>query len=144
LNDCDRVTGQCKCLPNVIGLNCEKCLSGWWNLESIYGCTSKCECDTTGTINNSSFCDIQKGTCNCLSSRRGQKCDQEQELINITIFGDETNKLPSQKILFTNIMQQMHSSSSIKTSMKMGYNTKMRETSRIIIWWIIWMCIYCY
>lgn len=41
---CQRATGQCQCLPNVIGLTCDHCAPNYWNLASGRGCET-CNCD---------------------------------------------------------------------------------------------------
>lgn len=41
---CQRATGQCQCLPNVIGLTCDHCAPNYWNLASGHGCEF-CNCD---------------------------------------------------------------------------------------------------
>ena len=46
--ECDRETGQCPCLPNVIGQKCDACAAGFWNITSQMGCSS-CGCDPTGS-----------------------------------------------------------------------------------------------
>ena len=45
---CNYETGQCKCLPNVIGTQCDKCADGFWNLGSGVGC-EKCDCCGEGS-----------------------------------------------------------------------------------------------
>lgn len=46
---CDRVNGQCPCLPNVIGQDCSQCAPAHWNLASGVGCEA-CSCDPTGSL----------------------------------------------------------------------------------------------
>lgn len=41
---CQRATGQCQCLPHVIGLTCDHCAPNFWNLASGRGCET-CNCD---------------------------------------------------------------------------------------------------
>lgn len=45
---CDRVSGQCPCLPNVIGLNCDQCTANHWKIASGVGC-ELCLCDPIGS-----------------------------------------------------------------------------------------------
>ena len=47
--NCDRVTGQCPCLPNVIGIKCDRCAPNHWNLQSRTGC-EPCNCDPQGSF----------------------------------------------------------------------------------------------
>uniref|UniRef100_A0A914ULJ9 Uncharacterized protein n=1 Tax=Plectus sambesii TaxID=2011161 RepID=A0A914ULJ9_9BILA len=47
--ECDRVSGQCPCLPNVIGLQCDQCAANHYDLASGKGC-SACACDVNGVI----------------------------------------------------------------------------------------------
>jgi len=46
--DCDRVTGKCNCLPNVIGDNCDNCEANHWGLARGTGCDA-CDCDPVGS-----------------------------------------------------------------------------------------------
>uniref|UniRef100_A0A8C2ICI1 Laminin, beta 2 (laminin S) n=1 Tax=Cyprinus carpio TaxID=7962 RepID=A0A8C2ICI1_CYPCA len=41
---CQRATGQCQCLPHVIGQTCDHCAPNYWNLASGRGC-EPCGCD---------------------------------------------------------------------------------------------------
>lgn len=54
---CNYETGQCKCLSNVIGIQCDKCADGFWNLGSGKGC-QKCDCCGEGST---------QATCNQVS-----------------------------------------------------------------------------
>lgn len=49
---CQRATGQCQCLPNVIGLACDHCAPNHWNLASGRGCES-CGCDPNNSVTSS-------------------------------------------------------------------------------------------
>lgn len=42
-NVCNKLGGQCECLPNVVGRQCEMCDPVSWGLEDKRGCTCKCE-----------------------------------------------------------------------------------------------------
>ena len=48
IDTCNHETGQCKCLPNVIGTQCDKCADGFWDLGSGEGC-KKCDCCGEGS-----------------------------------------------------------------------------------------------
>lgn len=47
--DCDRVTGQCPCLPNVIGQKCDMSAPGYYNMTEGKG-SEPCNCDPDGAI----------------------------------------------------------------------------------------------
>lgn len=49
---CQRTTGQCQCLPNVIGLTCDHCAPNHWNLASRNGC-EPCGCDPNNSVTSS-------------------------------------------------------------------------------------------
>lgn len=49
---CQRATGQCQCLPNVVGLTCDHCAPNHWNLASGKGCES-CGCDPHNSVTSS-------------------------------------------------------------------------------------------
>lgn len=77
LPQCNPITGKCKCKPNVVGHNCEKCRDGFWNLNSRVGCED-CNCDPIGSIDNN--CDEETGQCHCREGIFGKRCDQLQPL----------------------------------------------------------------
>ncbi|CAH2312786.1 Hypothetical predicted protein [Pelobates cultripes] len=69
---CDKIGGQCKCKPNVIGQRCDQCAPGTYGFGP-YGC-SKCDCHPQGSI--SRFCNPFTGQCQCHSNMFGRQCDQ--------------------------------------------------------------------
>ncbi|CAF0857038.1 unnamed protein product [Brachionus calyciflorus] len=73
--NCDQTTGQCVCLANVIGKQCDQCKQDYYGLASGEGC-SYCNCDTDGTIDNSTACNIFTGQCDCIDSRGGKTCSE--------------------------------------------------------------------
>lgn len=54
---CDDKTGQCNCLPDVDGLQCDRCVEGYWNLPSGKGC-QRCDCCEEGS--EKTMCDQVK------------------------------------------------------------------------------------
>lgn len=55
LCDCDRVSGQCQCLPGVEGHQCDRCAPDTWNINSGKGC-QPCQCHPQHSY--SSSCDL--------------------------------------------------------------------------------------
>lgn len=45
---CDKSTGQCQCLNNVIGQKCDACSENHWKIASGKGCEA-CDCDPLGS-----------------------------------------------------------------------------------------------
>lgn len=93
--NCDQTTGQCFCLPNVIGKHCDQCKEDYYGLASGEGC-SYCNCDTDGTINNSTSCDVFTGQCDCIESRGGRTCSE----CSYGHWGDPKKECKSNKKIF--------------------------------------------
>ncbi|OAD54662.1 Laminin subunit beta-1 [Eufriesea mexicana] len=72
---CDHRTGQCPCLPHVIGLLCDTCEENHWRIASGQGC-DPCECDAVGSI--SDRCNPFDGTCECKPGFGGRRCNECQ------------------------------------------------------------------
>ncbi|XP_072335979.1 laminin subunit beta-3-like [Scyliorhinus torazame] len=68
---CNPITGQCNCLPNVIGSNCDRCAEGYWNLRRGIGC-EPCSCDSKNSF--SQRCDAVTGQCPCRNTNTGRTC----------------------------------------------------------------------
>ncbi|XP_054633682.1 laminin subunit beta-2 isoform X1 [Dunckerocampus dactyliophorus] len=73
---CQRSTGQCQCLPNVIGQTCDHCAPGHWNLASGKGC-EQCGCDPHNSF--TSLCNEFSGQCQCRDGFGGKTCTDCQE-----------------------------------------------------------------
>ncbi|XP_018430557.1 PREDICTED: laminin subunit beta-4-like, partial [Nanorana parkeri] len=73
---CDRTTGQCPCLPNVIGIMCDTCAPGYWDYSGGKGCRP-CSCYLSNSLGNQ--CNQFTGQCICKPKYKGKKCDQCQE-----------------------------------------------------------------
>uniref|UniRef100_UPI00398E76A6 laminin subunit beta-3-like n=1 Tax=Pristiophorus japonicus TaxID=55135 RepID=UPI00398E76A6 len=68
---CNQATGQCNCLPKVIGPNCDRCAEGHWNLRRGVGCEA-CSCDSRNSY--SQRCDEVTGQCPCRTANGGRTC----------------------------------------------------------------------
>nr|XP_033815617.1 laminin subunit beta-4 isoform X2 [Geotrypetes seraphini] len=72
---CDQ-TGQCPCLPNIIGLSCDQCASGYWNMAAGTGC-QPCDCDLKNSQGNQ--CNQFTGQCPCKGGFAGKQCSECEE-----------------------------------------------------------------
>ncbi|KAM9320217.1 laminin subunit beta-3 [Gastrophryne carolinensis] len=70
---CDTETGQCRCLPNVIGRRCDQCATHHWNLVSGRGC-QRCGCHPTNSYNLQ--CNQVTGQCLCRDGFGGKFCTE--------------------------------------------------------------------
>uniref|UniRef100_F6YTR2 Laminin subunit beta 4 n=1 Tax=Monodelphis domestica TaxID=13616 RepID=F6YTR2_MONDO len=73
---CDPTTGSCPCLPNVVGLACDQCAEGYWNLVPGKGCQF-CECDPENS--HSTHCNQFTGQCPCKLGYGGKHCHKCEE-----------------------------------------------------------------
>ncbi|XP_055009702.1 laminin subunit beta-1b isoform X2 [Boleophthalmus pectinirostris] len=74
---CDQLSGQCPCLPNVVGQNCDRCAADTWNITSGKGC-DRCDCDPKHSFGSS--CDLVTGQCSCKPGFGGRTCRECREL----------------------------------------------------------------
>ncbi|XP_074489366.1 laminin subunit beta-1a isoform X2 [Sebastes fasciatus] len=74
---CDLSSGQCSCLPNVIGQHCDRCEPDTWNLASGRGCQT-CDCDSKHSYGTS--CNKVSGQCSCQPGFGGGTCGECREL----------------------------------------------------------------
>ncbi|TRY54787.1 hypothetical protein DNTS_001759 [Danionella cerebrum] len=73
LCECERVSGQCPCLPRVVGQICDRCSPNTWNINSGRGCEA-CACHPEHSY--SSACDPLSGQCSCKSGFGGRTCEE--------------------------------------------------------------------
>ncbi|XP_055635054.1 laminin subunit alpha-1 isoform X2 [Toxorhynchites rutilus septentrionalis] len=73
---CNQHSGHCVCKLNVEGRQCNKCASGYWNVDSGVGCV-KCACDPNGSDHHE--CDMYTGQCFCKIGVEGTNCDRCQQ-----------------------------------------------------------------
>ncbi|XP_064422528.1 laminin subunit beta-1 [Latimeria chalumnae] len=69
---CEKIGGQCKCKPNVIGRHCDQCAPGTYGFGPS-GCYP-CNCHSHGSV--SDICDPSSGQCRCQHGAIGRQCDQ--------------------------------------------------------------------
>uniref|UniRef100_A0A8B9STF6 Laminin subunit beta-1 n=1 Tax=Anas platyrhynchos TaxID=8839 RepID=A0A8B9STF6_ANAPL len=74
---CEAATGQCRCLPGVVGQTCDRCAPHTWRLASGTGC-EPCDCDTTRSLGLA--CNEFTGQCHCMPGFGGRTCRECQEL----------------------------------------------------------------
>uniref|UniRef100_A0A8C7MW21 Laminin subunit beta 1 n=1 Tax=Oncorhynchus kisutch TaxID=8019 RepID=A0A8C7MW21_ONCKI len=74
---CDLGSGQCQCLPNVVGQHCDQCAPDTWNMASKRGCES-CDCDPNHSFGTS--CNELSGQCSCKPGFGGKMCQECREL----------------------------------------------------------------
>lgn len=70
---CDPVSGQCPCMKNVDGLECNKCAPGFYSLASGKGCL-ECNCHKKGSLEGS--CNQLDGQCRCRVGFGGRNCGE--------------------------------------------------------------------
>nr|XP_020633682.1 laminin subunit beta-1 [Pogona vitticeps] len=74
--ECEKETGQCQCLPNVVGQSCDHCAPNTWKLASGSGC-EPCGCDVERSFGSS--CNEFTGQCQCMPGFGGRTCNECQE-----------------------------------------------------------------
>uniref|UniRef100_A0A8C2GF66 Laminin, beta 1b n=1 Tax=Cyprinus carpio TaxID=7962 RepID=A0A8C2GF66_CYPCA len=77
LCECDRVSGQCPCLPGVVGQHCDRCAPNTWNINSGKGC-QPCQCHPKHSY--TSTCDLVTGQCSCKPGFGGRTCEECRDL----------------------------------------------------------------
>ncbi|KAL4226155.1 Laminin subunit beta-1 [Mactra antiquata] len=83
--DCDRITGQCPCLPNVVGQKCDMSAPGYYNMTEGVG-SIPCNCDKNGSFGIE--CNELTGQCDCVVDRGGRTCGECRDLF----WGDPTEE----------------------------------------------------
>uniref|UniRef100_A0A671WXI8 Laminin, beta 2-like n=1 Tax=Sparus aurata TaxID=8175 RepID=A0A671WXI8_SPAAU len=72
--ECDKVGGQCRCKPNVMGRRCDQCAPGTYGF-GVNGCTA-CDCNSEGSLSHQ--CDPVTGQCQCRQGATGRQCSDCQ------------------------------------------------------------------
>lgn len=72
--ECDKVGGQCRCKPNVMGRRCDQCAPGTYGF-GVSGCTP-CSCHPDGSVSHQ--CDPVIGQCQCRQGATGRQCSDCQ------------------------------------------------------------------
>ncbi|XP_012252560.2 laminin subunit beta-1-like [Athalia rosae] len=73
---CDHRSGQCPCLPHVVGQYCGQCEENHWRIASGEGC-DPCDCDPIGSVSDK--CNEYTGTCECRPGFGGRQCNECQK-----------------------------------------------------------------
>ncbi|GCB69336.1 hypothetical protein scyTo_0010538 [Scyliorhinus torazame] len=73
---CNQTTGQCPCLPNVVGLACDHCAPNTWKLASGAGC-ELCNCNEVHS--RTASCNQFTGQCQCMAGFGGRTCSDCRE-----------------------------------------------------------------
>ncbi|KAJ8337032.1 hypothetical protein SKAU_G00382520 [Synaphobranchus kaupii] len=70
------ISGQCSCLSDVEGPQCDRCKPLFWNLapENPNGCI-ECLCDVKGTLSGVGECEQKSGKCYCKTNTCGHTCN---------------------------------------------------------------------
>ena len=73
--------GDCRCKPGVTGLNCDRCVDGFYGFgkDSRFGCRQCQLCDKEGTVDG--VCEKKNGYCKCHNGFYGEKCDKSMNLL---------------------------------------------------------------
>uniref|UniRef100_A0A8C7EI73 Laminin subunit beta-1 n=1 Tax=Nothoprocta perdicaria TaxID=30464 RepID=A0A8C7EI73_NOTPE len=74
---CEAATGQCRCLPGVVGRSCDRCAPHTWHLASGAGC-EPCDCHPVRALGPA--CNEFTGQCQCMPGFGGRTCRECQEL----------------------------------------------------------------
>lgn len=69
---CNSYTGDCECLPHVVGDKCDRCESEHYGFQAGGGCIP-CAC---GEASISGQCDDVTGQCRCAPGVTGRQCDR--------------------------------------------------------------------
>ncbi|XP_040894125.1 laminin subunit beta-4 [Toxotes jaculatrix] len=70
---CNPRMGQCPCRRGVVGVLCDECEDGYWNLDGPSGC-QPCGCDPVNAFSN--VCNKVTGQCPCRPEFGGRQCDE--------------------------------------------------------------------
>ena len=75
--ECEEIGGDCQCRANTEGRQCDTCkaLTYGFGSSENNGCQA-CNCDTSGTNDGETECEVTSGQCDCKLFTTSRRCDE--------------------------------------------------------------------